>query len=79
MSDGMRLYPGTGAARSRGTVKACGCFVGFCRAETLLDALTAKIMAHDTEASIASLQAAYDEQAAKCCGGFRAVPPREDR
>lgn len=56
-------------------VKACGCYVGFCRAETLLDALTEAVMVSNVVV-VGQLQRAYDEQAAKCVGGFRATPPR---
>jgi hypothetical protein len=54
--------------------KACGCFVGFCRAETLLDALTREIMAGRERPD---LRQAYREQAERCVGGWRAIPPKE--
>lgn len=48
--------------------KACGCLVGFCRADTLLDALTRSVMSGQVPEG---LEEAYRAKAANCCGGFR--------
>lgn len=47
--------------------KACGCSVGFCRAETLLDALTREVMAGRNRPD---LEEAYRAKESECCGGF---------
>lgn len=57
--------------------KPCGCFVGFCRAETLLEALTEATIRGWENA--AALERAYRAQAERCVGGWRAVPPKEGR
>lgn len=48
--------------------KACGCSVGFCRAETLLDVLAREVMSGRNRPD---LESAYRAKAADCCGGFR--------
>jgi hypothetical protein len=54
--------------------KPCGCSIGFCRAETMLDALTWLVMAaipNTPPAQLDALDDAYRAKAAECCGGFR--------
>lgn len=65
-------------ATSEAIAKSCGCYLGFCTAETLLDALTEATMKGDAE-RVDWLGEAYRRKAVVCQGGWRATPPKEDR